>query len=155
MIAAAATDILDGRIARSFNSVSKFGRVLDPVADKAMQGVMLAYLVPRYPLAKTCTDSVCGQRMLHDGYRMEGDHGNENDYRTTVAWQAEYGSDVCSCDDPDGGSETPYSTSNVLIGACAVCMAMSLGMYASQFREILEQQNGSYRKMHGRFSREN
>ena len=52
VIAAAATDILDGRIARSFNSVSKFGRVLDPVADKAMQGVMLAYLVPRYPLAK-------------------------------------------------------------------------------------------------------
>ena len=53
------------------------------------------------------------------------------------------------------GPRLPYSTSNVLVGACAVCMAMSLGMYASQFREILEQQNGSYRKMHGRFSREN
>ena len=52
VIAAAATDILDGRIARSFNSVSQFGRILDPVADKAMQGVMLAYLVPRYPLAE-------------------------------------------------------------------------------------------------------
>ena len=38
------------------------------------------------------------------------------------------------------GPRLPYSTSNVLIGACAVCMAMSLGMYASQFREILEQQ---------------
>ena len=52
ILAAAATDVLDGRIARSFNSISQVGRILDPVADKAMQGVMIAYLIPRYPLAK-------------------------------------------------------------------------------------------------------
>ena len=39
ILAAAATDVLDGRIARSFNSISQVGRILDPVADKAMQGV--------------------------------------------------------------------------------------------------------------------
>ena len=73
MIAAAATDILDGRIARSFNSVSRFGRILDPVADKAMQGVMLAYLIPRYPLAelvlllfvvKECYMTVVGWKII-------------------------------------------------------------------------------------------
>ena len=91
----------------SFNSISQFGRILDPVADKAMQGVMLAYLVPRYPLAEACTDSVCGQRMLHDGYRMEGDswkrettiepqwHGKLNTAVTYVVVTA-----------LDGGSET-------------------------------------------------
>ena len=36
---------------------------------------------------------------------------------------------------------------------CAVCMAMSLSMYAAQFREMLEHQNGRYqRKMQGGFS---
>ena len=51
------------------------------------------------------------------------------------------------------GPRLPYSTSNVLIGACAVCMAMSLSMYAAQFREMLEHQNGRYqRKMQGGFS---
>ena len=47
----------------------------------------------------------------------------------------------------------PYSTCNVLIGACAVCMMISFYMYAVQFREMLERQNGSYRrKMQGGFS---
>ena len=31
------TDILDGYIARRFNMITKLGKVLDPVADKAMQ----------------------------------------------------------------------------------------------------------------------
>ena len=51
------------------------------------------------------------------------------------------------------GPRLPYSTSNVLIGACAVCMMISFYMYAVQFREMLERQNGSYRrKMQGGFS---
>ena len=155
VIAAAATDILDGRIARSFNSVSKFGRVLDPVADKAMQGVMLVYLVPRYPLAKLvlilfavkeCYMMVTGWKVIMETRTtIEPQwHGKLNTAVTYVVVMILM-----------AGPRLPYSTSNVLIGACAVCMAMSLGMYASQFREILEQQNGSYRKMHGRFSREN
>ena len=155
VIAAAATDILDGRIARSFNSISQFGRILDPVADKAMQGVMLAYLVPRYPLAelvlilfavKECYMMVTGWKVIMETRTtIEPQwHGKLNTAVTYVVVMLLM-----------VGPRLPYSTSNVLIGACAVCMAMSLGMYASQFREILEQQNGSYRKMHGRFSREN
>ena len=126
VIAAAATDILDGRIARSFNSVSRFGRILDPVADKAMQGVMLAYLIPRYPLAELV--------LLLLNTVMT--------YVVVMILMV--------------GPRLPYSTANVLIGACAVCMAMSFGMYATEFREILEQQNGSYRRnMQGRLSRGN
>ena len=155
VIAAAATDILDGRIARSFNSVSRFGRILDPVADKAMQGVMLAYLIPRYPLAelvlilfavKECYMMVTGWKVIMETRTtIEPQwHGKLN---TSVTYAVVMILMV--------GPRLPYSTSNVLIGACAVCMAMSLGMYASQFREILEQQNGGYRKMRGGFSSEN
>ena len=42
---AAATDWLDGFIARKFNLVSSFGAFLDPVADKLMVSTALVILV--------------------------------------------------------------------------------------------------------------
>ena len=152
-LAVAATDVLDGRIARSFNSISQVGRILDPVADKAMQGVMIAYLIPRYPLAKLvlilfvikeCYMTVAGWKVLMETKEtIEAQwHGKLNTAVTYVVVLILL-----------AGPRLPYSTSNVLIGACAVCMAMSLSMYAAQFREMLEHQNGRYqRKMQGGFS---
>lgn len=42
--ASALTDLLDGFIARKFNMVTKLGTVLDPIADKLTQGVMIICL---------------------------------------------------------------------------------------------------------------
>ncbi len=42
------TDIADGFIARKFNMVSDFGKILDPVADKFTQGIVLICLASRY-----------------------------------------------------------------------------------------------------------
>jgi len=39
------SDILDGIIARKFNMISDFGKVLDPIADKMTQGVLLICLI--------------------------------------------------------------------------------------------------------------
>lgn len=39
------TDILDGTIARKFNLISDFGKLIDPVADKATQIAILTSLV--------------------------------------------------------------------------------------------------------------
>lgn len=41
LLLSAATDILDGVIARKYNAVSKLGKILDPVADKLTLGAML------------------------------------------------------------------------------------------------------------------
>lgn len=43
------TDIVDAFIARRFQMTSDLGKVLDPVADKLTQGVMLICLVTRFP----------------------------------------------------------------------------------------------------------
>ena len=42
------TDLLDGYIARTFNMMSDLGKILDPVADKATQAVVLLCLMTRF-----------------------------------------------------------------------------------------------------------
>ena len=142
IILAAVTDFLDGRIARSFHQVSRVGRVLDPVADKAMQGVMLACLMSSYPLVelvlilflvKEFTTLVVGWKVV-----METEKDQEAQWHGKLNTAVSYIVVLILT----AGSRLPYSTGNILIGACAVCMVMSFMMYMSQFREILAKKNG-------------
>lgn len=50
LILSGLTDIVDGFIARRFNMISDFGKVLDPFADKLTQAAMLICLFVRFPL---------------------------------------------------------------------------------------------------------
>ncbi len=49
-VGAAATDYLDGWLARILRQESAFGRMLDPVADKAMVTIALAIIITLYEL---------------------------------------------------------------------------------------------------------
>lgn len=44
------TDLVDGKIARKFNMISRLGIILDPVADKATQAALLLCLSLKYPI---------------------------------------------------------------------------------------------------------
>ncbi len=44
----ALTDVIDGFIARKFNLVTDLGKIIDPIADKAMQFAMLFCVVYKY-----------------------------------------------------------------------------------------------------------
>lgn len=44
------TDFLDGQIARRCNMITELGKVIDPMADKAMQLAIAIALATRYPL---------------------------------------------------------------------------------------------------------
>ncbi len=48
LILSGITDIVDGKIARKFNMISNFGKVLDPIADKLTQAAMIFCLISRY-----------------------------------------------------------------------------------------------------------
>ena len=50
IILSAATDIIDGFIARHFNMISDFGKALDPLADKLTQAALLLCLLSEYKL---------------------------------------------------------------------------------------------------------
>lgn len=50
IIVSGLTDVADGIIARKFNMVSDFGKIMDPVADKCTQGSIVLCLASRYPL---------------------------------------------------------------------------------------------------------
>ena len=70
---AASTDVLDGYLARRNGWVTRFGKILDPVADKLMQGALLLSLVLAGLLPwlfavpfvlKELAQAVCGFLML-------------------------------------------------------------------------------------------
>ena len=44
------TDLFDGKIARRFNMVTQWGKILDPVADKLSHAALAICLATRYPL---------------------------------------------------------------------------------------------------------
>lgn len=48
MILAAATDAVDGKIARKFNMVSNLGKILDPIADKLSQIAIVIILIFKF-----------------------------------------------------------------------------------------------------------
>ena len=46
----ALTDVVDGIIARKYNMITDLGKIIDPIADKAMQFAMIFCVVVRYRL---------------------------------------------------------------------------------------------------------
>lgn len=156
LIGAAATDFLDGRIARIFHQVSKTGQILDPFADKLMQGAILICLSLRYSFAEPVLVFFLLKEtyMLVSGWRVL----TETDEVWGAQWHGKLNTAVCYAVAIMIfiGPRIPQSTANILIGANAVCMTMSLLIYIDEFRILLGKTKRSVRrKVPGRVQREN
>lgn len=75
------TDCLDGQIARRCNMITELGKILDPLADKAMQLAIAIALSTRYPLmiallllflVKEAFQVVCCLIGLKKGKKLDG-----------------------------------------------------------------------------------
>ncbi len=81
VIISAVTDLLDGKIARKFNMITEFGKVIDPVADKLTHGAIALCLILRYRymkylvlvmLLKEAFMVIMGVINLKHGRRLDG-----------------------------------------------------------------------------------
>lgn len=155
LAAAAATDFFDGKIARLFHQVSRTGKILDPVSDKIMQGAILICLSTQYRLAELVLPLFFLKEciMLAAGWKVftctDAEWGNQ--------WHGKLNTAVCYAVAMIllVGPSIPSSTANILIGAGAVCMMMSLFMYIDEFRVLMGRaKRPARRKMPERVRRE-
>lgn len=134
------TDIVDGFIARHFNMISDFGKILDPVADKLTQGAMLLCLLTRFqwmivPLVllviKELFAAITGCLVIRKTGEVFGAdwHGKVATFLLDamvilhVFWY-----------------DIPMKVSNLLIAVCIVMMAVSLVLYGIRNIKALQKE---------------
>ena len=77
----AATDVLDGFIARKFNMITDLGKILDPIADKLTQFVVVFCLACDHPLMITVAAIIFAKElMMLIGAVIFVKQGNETPY---------------------------------------------------------------------------
>jgi cardiolipin synthase len=127
------TDFLDGKIARKFNMVSEVGKILDPIADKVTQGVLLLCLFSEYPLMKAvfllflvkeCYMAVMGTKML-----VKTRENNGAMWYGKVSTAVFYIVMVVLLIFPD----IPETVADVLIICCGGFMLLSFVMYVRYY----------------------
>lgn len=139
LLVSGATDVVDGFIARKFNMISDLGKVLDPIADKLTQGVMLICLLRRFPLMalplammvlKETFMSVTGLQVIRrTGKVISADwHGKV----TTVLLYATMLLHIV-------WGDIPETQSALFIGAAMVMIAISFFLYGRDNINALKQ----------------
>ncbi len=126
------TDFLDGKIARSCNMITEWGKIIDPVADKLTQVAITVCLAIHYRLlipiiglliVKEVTMAVLGLVFLKKGRKLKGSHWYGK-VATTVFYLVMIALLVVPY------SKMPYPLSAVLILISGGFMLFSFIMYA-------------------------
>ena len=130
LLLSAVTDFLDGKIARRWNMVSEIGKILDPIADKLTQCVLIVFALF---LVKEILVAAAGYKVLektehNDGAMWYGKVNTAVFYAVMVIlifipW-------------------IPYSLANVLIAVSGCFMLLAFVMYIRKFSRILRGKSG-------------
>lgn len=133
------TDMADGFIARRFQMVSNVGKVLDPIADKLTQAVMLFCLFTRFPMmlvplilmaAKELFMGTTGILIIKKTGNVPGAlwHGK-------AATCVLYGVIILHV----FWHDIPASASLFSIAACSIMVAVSFGLYGVRNVNMIKQ----------------
>lgn len=131
------TDVVDGFIAREFDMISDFGKILDPVADKLTQGALILCLAVTHEwmkwliivfLVKECAMLIMGYLVIRKEDKVGSAqwHGKLN---TVVL----YGTMCVLILFP----AMPIPLANALIATCALTIVMSFLLYTRFFIRLL------------------
>lgn len=138
LCASAATDVLDGIVARRFNMVSDVGKILDPIADKLTQGTVLICLAARRPVIWVLVglmfikEAVTGIANWVIIRRTGWVHAAR--WHGKLATVLLYAAMLAHLLWPD----MPQAASYALIGACAAAVLLSLCLYGKRNVETLK-----------------
>lgn len=133
LVVSGITDFLDGKIARKYGMVSEFGKILDPIADKVTQGVLLLHLVNQYPLiqitlmlflVKEASMAIASSRLLIETHKNDGAV-----WYGKVSTAVFYVVMIVLVLFP----EIPLRTANGLIAISSFCMAGAFVMYMNRY----------------------
>ena len=138
LVVSGVTDIVDGFIARKFNMVSDLGKILDPVADKLTQGVLLICLAIKYKIiiALVVVFALKEYAMITLGYMAI----KRKDSVNSAKWYGKlntviiYSTIVLLIMFP----QIPVSVVNILCAVCIVMIVASFVMYARFYQKILK-----------------
>ena len=132
-----ATDIIDGWIARHFNMVSDFGKILDPIADKLTQAALLICLLSKYTLMwslivvfafREITMVVMGLVTI-----KKSDEINSAQWYGKLNTVVIYGVMMVLILFPN----IPNVAANILISVCGAIILLSLVLYARFYNRFL------------------
>lgn len=133
-----ATDIAAGKIARKYNMVSDFGKILDPVADKLTQGSVILCIASRYPPVSAMIAVFCVKEalmVLMGGFAMR--------YAKCVNSAKWYGKACTVLLDASMAVMVllPNLPETAVIGMvvlCCLAMCVSLALYARFYMNLLK-----------------
>ena len=132
------TDVVDGKIARKYNMISDFGKILDPIADKVTHGILIICLSTRYKLmiALVAIFIIKEALMLLLGYLVL----KKNDSVNSAKWYGKLNTVVlyAACVLLIMFPEMPLSIANTMIIVCGALILFSFVRYALFYRTILK-----------------
>lgn len=135
------TDVADGIIARRFNMVSDFGKILDPVADKLTQAALIICLTSKYKWMLVLITEFAMKEiaMLVFGYVtiQKKDSVNSAQWHGKLSTVLLYAVMMVLILFP----KIPMAAANVLILTCGLVMLMSFVLYERFYRKVLAEPN--------------
>lgn len=127
------TDLLDGWIARQFNQTSDLGKVLDPIADKLTQAVVLFCMADEHPILWWLLGLLTVKELVQLAagyfYLKKGNSIRSSILPGKICTTVLFGSAILIMVFPG----LPVYVVNILTSICIVCLVIALWEYIRIF----------------------